>query len=44
MLTTPFVVRILLPAMREIDSDYEEAGRYLDTIEVNDFSESKFHC
>ena len=29
MLTTPFVVRILLPAMREIDSDYEEAGKIL---------------
>ena len=29
MLTTPFVVRILLPAMREIDSDYEEAGMIL---------------
>ena len=29
MLTTPFVVRILLPAMREIGSDYEEAGMIL---------------
>ena len=29
MLTTPFVVRILLPAMREIDSDYEEVGMIL---------------
>ena len=29
MLTTPFVVRILLPAMREIDSNYEEAGKIL---------------
>jgi len=29
MLTTPFVVRLLLPAMREIDSDYDDAGRIL---------------
>ena len=29
MLTTPFVVRILLPAMREIDSDYDDAGKVL---------------
>lgn len=29
MLTTPFVVRVLLPAMREIDSDYDEAGMIL---------------
>lgn len=26
MLTTPFVVRIMLPAMREIDASYEEVG------------------
>ena len=29
MLTTPFVIRILLPAMREIDSDYEAMGMVL---------------
>ena len=29
MLTTPFVIRILLPAMREIDSSYEDAGKIL---------------
>ena len=29
MLTTPFVVRILLPALREIDSDYNDAGKVL---------------
>ena len=29
MLTTPFVVRLLLPAMREIDCDYDDAGRIL---------------
>ncbi len=29
MLTTPFVVRLLLPAMREIDSDYDDAGKIL---------------
>ena len=29
MLTSPFVVRLLLPAMREIDSDYDDAGRIL---------------
>ena len=39
MLTTPFVVRILLPAMREIDSDYEEAGKILGYNQTNAFSE-----
>ncbi len=29
MLTTPFVIRILLPAMREIDPDYEAMGMVL---------------
>ena len=37
MLTTPFVVRILLPAMREIDSNYDDAGKVLGYTTVQRF-------
>ena len=36
-LTTPFVVRILLPAMREIDSYYDDAGKVLGYTTVQRF-------
>jgi thiamine transport system permease protein len=37
MLTTPFVVRILLPAMREIDSYYDDTGKVLGYTTVQRF-------
>ena len=37
MLTTPFVVRILLPAMREIDSDYDDTGKILGYTSIQRF-------
>ena len=41
MLTTPFVIRILLPAMREIDSDYEAMGMVLGCNSTQRFSKLK---
>jgi thiamine transport system permease protein len=37
MLTTPFVIRIMLPAMREIDSSYEDAGKILGYTPIQRF-------
>jgi len=41
MLTTPFVVRILLPAMREIDSDYDDTGKILGYTSIQRFTRIK---